>query len=296
VQPRPFTWNDVTAVYALMARWRAALDPRACMHLGDMYWTTRASERDPTADAWVWERAGSQAAGSLAAFGWLDAPFHDDVAIDPVDGPPLDEALAFLEHQARACDRASIGLVVIDGDVAREEALRARGYVRGGDGNTRMWRQVEATPTVSAMPDGYQLLHVETDTDFEQRAFVECDAFGGAGFSGEAWRAFVDRLPNYRTDLDLLAIAADGGGVSAATFWYDDETRCGEIEAVGTAKAHLRRGVGKGVITEGLRRLHALGATTAVVQTTIGDEPAIALYQSCGFEIAGHDYAWTKAL
>lgn len=261
------------------------------MHIGDMYWTRRASDRDPTANAWVWDRGD----GTLAAFAWLDAPSHDDVAIDPAgDGPSLDEALAFLEEQARARNRTSIGFVVIDGDAYREAALGRRGYVRGPDGNTRMWRRMTAAPEDSELPGGYRL--VEAKADFEQRAFVEADAFGGAGFSGEAWRMFTERLPNSRRDLDLLAVAADGGGASAATFWYDDATRCGEIEAVGTAKAHLRRGVGKAVISEGLRRLHALGATTAVVQTTIGNDAAIALYRSCGFEVVGHDYAWVKAL
>ena len=290
MQPRPLSWNDVPAVHARMARWRAALDPKALMHVGDMYWTRRASDREPTDDAWVWAREE----GTAAAFAWLDAPSHDDVATDPADGPPLDEALAFLEERTREGDRTSIGVVVIDGDVAREETLRARGYVRSADGNTRMWRPVTVAPESAEMPGGYRL--VEAQADFGQRAFVEADAFGGEGFSGEAWRAFTKRLPNYRADLDLLAVAADGSGASAATFWYDAAMRCGEIEAVGTAKAHLRRGVGTAVISEGLRRLHALGATTAVVQTTIGNDPAIALYRSCGFEVVGHDYAWVKEL
>ncbi len=272
-----------------MTRWRAALDPRALMHIGDMYWTRRSSDRDPTDDAWVWARED----GSVSAFAWLDAPSHDDVAIDPDGGPPLNEALAFLEERTREGHRTSIGVVVIDGDVAREETLRARGYVRSADGNTRMWRRMTAAPE-AAMPGGYKL--VEAQADFGQRAFVEADAFGGEGLSGEAWRSFTKRLPNYRAELDLLAIASDRGGASAATFWYDDATHCGEIEAVGTAKAHLRQGVGKAVISEGLRRLHTLGAATAVVQTTIGNGAAIALYRSCGFEVVGHDYAWVKEL
>jgi ribosomal protein S18 acetylase RimI-like enzyme len=48
------------------------------------------------------------------------------------------------------------------------------------------------------------------------------------------------------------------------------------------------------VITEGLRRLHHLGATQAVVQTTIGNGPAIALYRSSGFESVAEDHVWTK--
>ena len=125
--------------------------------------------------------------------------------------------------------------------------------------------------------------------------FVESDSFGDSTLTADTWR-LVQRLPQYQPELDLIAAAPDGTGASACTVWYDAATKCGEFEAVGTSKAHRRRGVGRAVITEGLRRLHGLGATTAVVQTQITNAPAIALYQSCGFEIAGEDRGWSKRL
>ena len=235
--------------------------------------------------------------GLLAAFAWLDAPYHDDVAIDP-GGDGRRSMRRWRFSKSRRARRSHVD---------RRRRHRWRRRARGGAWRAEVMSAARrqhahvaqarcAAPVASPLPDGYTLRHVETDADFEQRAFVECDAFGGSGLTGEMWRTFAERLPNYRADLDLLAVAADGGGASAATFWYDEATRCGEIEAVGTAKAHLRRGVGKAVISEGLRRLHALGATTAVVQTTIGNDAAIALYRSCGFEVVGHDYAWVKQL
>lgn len=102
------------------------------------------------------------------------------------------------------------------------------------------------------------------------------------------------RLPGYRPELDLVVVAPDGTGASACTCWYDATTRCGEFEAVGTSKAYQRMGAGKAVIMEGLRRLHRLGATQAVVQTTMNNAPAIALYQSCGFEVVARDHSWVK--
>jgi ribosomal protein S18 acetylase RimI-like enzyme len=64
---------------------------------------------------------------------------------------------------------------------------------------------------------------------------------------------------------------------------------------VGTSNAYRRMGLAKAVIIEELRRLHQLGATRAVVQTMISNAPAIALYQSCGFEVVARDYGWAKA-
>jgi ribosomal protein S18 acetylase RimI-like enzyme len=114
--------------------------------------------------------------------------------------------------------------------------------------------------------------------------------------SADTWRSFQERLPGYRADLDLLVVAPDGTGASAITCWYDLATRCGEIEAVGTVPEHRRRGLCRALIIDGLRRLRAAGATHAVVQTTIANAPARALYPSCGFTPAGIDRAWVKQL
>jgi ribosomal protein S18 acetylase RimI-like enzyme len=266
------------------------------MHIGDFYWALRVMPNgDPLADTRVWARAD----GSLAAFAWLDPPEFGDAIVDPgADPSMLDEALDWLEGEFREQGRRSISVVVVDSDQPRTEALARRGYTPGDGGNTRLWRMIETEPGAATLPAGYTLGHVATARDMERRSFVETDAFpvDGRTVTSEAWRLLTQRLPNYQPELDLIAVAPDGAGASACTCWYDEATRCAEFEAVGTAQAHRRRGVGSAVIVEGLRRLHKLGATTAVVFTQNTNAAAIVLYQSCGFEIVGEDRAWTKRL
>ncbi len=292
MQPRRLIWDDIPRVHELLARSWAADDPRAQMHIGDLYWVLRATpDGDRLSDTRVWP----QADGSLAAFAWLDPPALGDAIIDPAEPQLLDEALGWFEDQYRERGSRSITVIVVDGDAPRLEALVRRGYAPGGGGNTRLWRRLMVEPAASVVPPGFSLDYVLTAEDVERRIFVESDSFGDATLTADTWR-MVQRLPTYRAELDLIAIAPDGTGASACTCWYDDATRCGEFEAVGTAQVHRRRGVGKAVITEGLRRLHELGATTAVVFTQNTNDAAIALYQSCGFEIVGEDYAWTRRL
>ena len=75
----------------------------------------------------------------------------------------------------------------------------------------------------------------------------------------------IQQEPLYRRDLDIVAIAPDGEVAAFCTFWYDDVTRSAYIEPVGTRPAHQKKGLGKAVITEGLRRLKAMGGLAASV-------------------------------
>jgi GNAT superfamily N-acetyltransferase len=208
----------------------------------------------------------------------------------------LDDGLDWLEDQARQRGRTSIEVVALQGGERRVVTLSRRSFVVSERGNVRFSRQLESLPDAIAAPTGFSLRHVSAELDVERRVFVETASFGSLTPTADTWRLLMRRLPNYRRELDLIAVAPDGGGASACSCWYDEATRCGEFEAVGTSPACQRRGIGTAVIIEGLRRLHRLGATQAVVETTIGNVPAIALYRSSGFEFVADDHGWTKQL
>jgi GNAT superfamily N-acetyltransferase len=108
------------------------------------------------------------------------------------------------------------------------------------------------------------------------------------------WYRHIQTAPLYRRDLDLIAIAPDGSVAAFCTIWFDDVTRTGSFEPVGTVPAHQHQGLGKAVMTEGLRRLQRLGAT----QATVGSysERAGALYASMGFTAYDLGERWIKEL
>ena len=291
---RPFIWSDVGALRDMIARRNAHEDPRDQMYIGDFFWSLRTTrEGDVLGDLRVWHDGG----GAMQAFTWLDAPLSGDTIVaHDAAGSTLFLAIEWLEETQRRYGEHVLSIVAPAHDRQRIDTLEQRGYKQGGGGNVRFWRTIETAPRASALPDGFSIAPVTTAHDVEQRVFVEMNSFASVGLTADAWRSVADRLPNYRRELDLLAIAPAGGGASACTCWYDEESRSGEFEAVGTAQAYRQRGVGKAVITEGLRRLHALGATHAIVYTTIGNTPAIALYRSCGFEFVAEDHSWTRSL
>jgi GNAT superfamily N-acetyltransferase len=95
------------------------------------------------------------------------------------------------------------------------------------------------------------------------------------------WYRNIQNAPLYRRDLDIVAIACDGAVASFCTIWFDDVTRTGVFEPVATVPAHQRRGLGKVVMCEGLRRLKRIGAMRAYVGSYSPE--AGALYASVGF-------------
>ena len=68
----------------------------------------------------------------------------------------------------------------------------------------------------------------------------------------------------------------------------------GAFEPVGTAPMHHRRGLGRAVMCEGLRRLKRMGATMAYVGSYSPE--AHALYASVGFTEYDRSEPWAKEL
>jgi mycothiol synthase len=170
-------------------------------------------------------------------------------------------------------------------DKFRQDLLLSRSYSKTGTFET-IWRHRLDTPipevlvapgyTIRALGDGLELLE-------------RCYASGLGFHHGDirvavdnredpTWYRNIQTAPLYRRDLDLVAVANDGAIASFCTIWFDDGTRSAYFEPVATVPAHQRRGLGKAIMIEGLRRLQNIGATTAFVSG--GSQTANALYRS----------------
>lgn len=100
-------------------------------------------------------------------------------------------------------------------------------------------------------------------------------------YSSWHWLLNVQQAPLYCRDLDIVAVIPSGEIVAFCTMWYDDISRSGCFEPVGTVPDHRQRGLAKAVLCEALHRIKALGADTAYVSSF--SEPAHSLYKSIGF-------------
>jgi ribosomal protein S18 acetylase RimI-like enzyme len=124
---------------------------------------------------------------------------------------------------------------------------------------------------------------------------VHRDAFAPSRMTAAKHRA-VMAAPTYRQDLDLVVEAPDGSLAAFSIVWFDEVNGIGVFEPVGTHSAHRRLGLGAAVMREGMRRLQALGAHTAYVNTGGHTRAANALYEATGFELVDVNWMWKKAL
>jgi mycothiol synthase len=229
----------------------------------------------------LWETAGGQIAAvlHLVSMGEAFLHVHPDFRTPSLE----DEILARAEgHLAgRSADgRRYLFVQATRDDALRQHTLTQRGYSPYGQ-PVRHWRR-DLGGSISQVPvaEGYTVRSMGGVEEYPARSWASWRAFHpdepDDQYEGGDWYGNIQSAPLYRRDLDIVAVSSAGEIAAFCTLWYDDVTRSAVCVLVGTAPEHQRRGLGKGVIVEGLHRLQRMGGTRAFANGY--DPPANALY------------------
>ena len=103
----------------------------------------------------------------------------------------------------------------------------------------------------------------------------------------------VRETPIYRRDLHLVVQAPDGRLAAECIVWLDTVNKIGIFEPVRTHPDFYRRGLGKLMLSEGLRRMEKRGVTLAKVAHNRDNPAAKRLYESLGFAKAFEELEYT---
>jgi len=216
----------------------------------------------------------------------------------------LDTAEVKLSNQ-RADGKRELIVWVNAADDLMKNLFAERGYTRSKYSAEHMrYRFISTTlnaalsqPTpASVPPSGYTVRALGDESELPARSWLSWKAFHpdepDEKYQGWEWYKNIQRVPIYRRDLDIVAVADDGELAAFCTVWFDDITRTAVFEPVGTHPNHQKRGLGKAVMSEGLRRAQLLGATLATVSSY--STGAHALYESMGFTDVDLLEPWIK--
>jgi GNAT superfamily N-acetyltransferase len=191
----------------------------------------------------------------------------------------LDVAEAKLPNQKEDGNKELLSWVN-ENDILFKDILTRRGYVRSRFKAEHMRMRFISTSLNAALPQpvpdsvptaGYTVRALGDETELPARSWLSWKVFHpeepDENYQGWEWYKNVQRIPLYNRDLDILAVAPDGELAAFCTVWMDPVTRTAVFEPVGTHPNHQRRGLGKAVMSEGLRRAQKLGATLATVSS-----------------------------
>ncbi|HSQ16525.1 MAG TPA: GNAT family N-acetyltransferase [Anaerolineales bacterium] len=232
----------------------------------------------------LWEAEDGQIAGVVNALSRDEIRLH----VHPKYRTPAleDEMLAYADEHffdLTQSGRPYHYLPIFRDDSQRQETALRRGYKKV-EGFGHHWRRDLDTPIPETplAPD-YTIRSMGGADEHPARSWASWRAFhpdeGDENYDGDwSWYQHLQSMPLYRRDLDIVAIAPQGEIAAFATIVYDDYTRSAVCVLVGTAAEHWRRGLGKAVLFEGMRRLQKLGCTR--VFATANEPPADAMYRS----------------
>ena len=194
--------------------------------------------------------------------------------------------------------RQYVLMPIFQDDAWRQKVALARGYEKRPGWGNHYRRILDSSIPEAPIPAGYTIRSMGGAEDYPSRSRASWSSFHSdepyENYDGDpSWYANLQSAPLYRRDLDVVAGSPDENIAAFCTIFYDDYTWSAVTVLVGTAAEHWPRGLGKAVVTEGLKRLKAMGCKT--VFSTAHEKPADFLYRSVlqGMKVTD---TWVKIL
>jgi GNAT superfamily N-acetyltransferase len=282
VDPSPTGLAYLAMMTELLQACRRADATAGIWEAADLQWWWRKDQhKDPTAQAFWLEEGSLVAAAILTDWG---GRWGFDVlggrALTGSEGSAIDEAA--WSFGIEMVDRLGLHSVEAsireDDDLTRDIAV-ARGFEPAEGGSVTLWTEAGERAPARALPPGFRI---------EDRASVRASAMPHPMIprNGEHVEARLQECSLYRPDLDLSVRAPAGAVAGYALFWADPVTGVGLVEPMRTEDPYQGRGVGRGLLAEGLTRLSAAGCRRLKVGHLVGNEVARRLYEGAGFRPA----------
>ena len=278
--------TSATSVAPLGAYW----------HPGDVIWGMyQNTVFDARREVRFWEEGGE-----LVGFALLEEPDGVMMQVHPRlrgSGSLEMEMLEWAAGQTRAVygERAGDELWtrVAEDDPRLDALLAGLGFGRDPDHALKMVRTLDEPLPGHALPYGWTVREVGGEGEWRERVEVHREVWHPSRVTLEAYRR-LRAAPGYNPCLDLVVVAPDGAFSSYCICWFDPKSLTGLFEPLGTRQAHRGKGLGKALMQEGLRRLRALGAQTALVTAIHDNEAARSLYESVDFYTINRERLYGK--
>jgi ribosomal protein S18 acetylase RimI-like enzyme len=270
------------------------------VHTVDLPYRLSSWALDEAENVGMWE----DKAGCLMAWAALQTPFWTiDIACHPEAPTDLwQHALRWADERATAVLATPYGhpvwfVNVFRHQEARRQELEAQGFACQEHVGENSWSKAllqyaePEEPEAPDLPPGFLIRASHGVAEVAEAVRVHRAAFGSENMT-EGWRRrFIER-PEYAADRDLVMVAPDGQLVGFCVCWFDavgpTGLPSGQIEPMGVLPEFHRHGLGRALLTEGIRRLRQHGAEAVFVESDRDRDGAFDFYHAVGFRVL-HD-------
>jgi mycothiol synthase len=281
--------HDLTAMLDLLSEGQRAQTDAYYIHRGDLQWWlfyTDVSPEEWQSNIRLWTDADDH------LIGWtllsLAEKAFDVYTIPSLRGDPREShMLASAVQEMSALDTIQ-SIWIAGDDKVRIQWLEANAFTAAQDYFIHFERSLEEPLGDHPLPQGFFIRSSRGAEDARLRAVASHAAFGSKKPFEEYWPRTLRFMqsPVHIPGHEIFVMAPNGQVASYCIIWTDEQTGVGHFEPVGTHPDFQRKGLGKSLLYEGLRRLKSEGMKVASVCTGHDNAPAIHLYESVGFQFA----------
>jgi mycothiol synthase len=293
LKSRPYTGlQDFIVMTSILAVGRKTTRRPYYVHPGDLSWWLFYADHDDAhwgTHVWVWEQDGQAVGWSLIDPDWysFDVYLLPEMRGTPEEARVLDWTIERLSEAVHQNGGDRIRTVwVSEHDEDRIGQLHQRGFDQDEKYMWYLERALNAQIPEIMAPSDFRVRSIRGAEEIYQRAAASYDAFGSTRQFEEYWPRYERFMqsPVYNSNYDLVTEAPDGEFASFCIVWPDPVNRVGLLEPVGTHTNFQKMGLGRTVVTAGLRQLQAWGMNRAMVCAEHDNLAAIQLYRAVGFE------------
>jgi mycothiol synthase len=307
LEPRLYqSQSDLAQMMEILAVGKKAANGTFYIHTGDLSWwlyyTLPADDLWPNLYAWDDPHTFGRLLGwTLFSPKWsaFDVFIRPELRGSPQQGEIFAWSVNHLAERVKAQGGSKIRTMwIADDDDLTIRLLEKLGFSAGDGFMLSMERSLQQPIVCPDLPDGFQVCNVSGEADLQRRAMAQISAFESSWPFDQYCQRYQRFMhsPVYAAEKDLGIIAPDGRFAAFCIIWLDAMNRVGLFEPVGTHQDFQRRGLGKAVIYEGLRRMQAQGMQTAIVNVESDNPAAEKLYRSCGFQPARRIVTYSRSL
>lgn len=287
--------HDLIEMQRFLMETRSLTDDWRYPHVGELLFSffMVLCHLDPGTHVRLWHDSSNNLVayailGEDPSIDWQVAPGNEWSGIE-------DEVMAWVsdrlvEYRAQDPGAWSGPLVSVarQDNPARIEYLESCGFRYSGEfAEVNMLRSLDQPIVEAGLPDGF-LVRSFTEADgVHSRAAAHCSVWqpwSVGNITNDDYARFM-RLPGYHRDLDIAAFSPDGEIAAYVNGWIDPVNRIGDFGPVGAVPRFRRLGLTRAVLLEGLQRMRTYGMNRVCVSATEGNEAALKLYLSIGFQI-----------